>query len=196
MKKQHWSFAIVVLACLAGVPRLAQAEEARSVPNIEGKWTGKFKLMHWTGPAEQSLELRVFKQDGPLIKGEKTWHIAPGGTAGNVGGKKRMNATESLVGVIGFDNGLYLAEQGGQRHLYRPHHRSRYARAHLYRGGRPGDRLSGGVEESEVESRRRKWRSKQGTFAPRRPTERRREFGGCPSLRKGSDLFTRWVGRQ
>src|SRR4026207_96260 len=26
MKKQHWSFAIVVLACLAGVPRLAQAE--------------------------------------------------------------------------------------------------------------------------------------------------------------------------
>lgn len=112
MKKQHWSFAIVVLACLAGLPRLAQAEEAGSVPNIEGKWTGKFKLMHWTGPAEQSLELRVFKQDGPLIKGEKTWHIAPGGSAGNVGGKKRMNATESLVGVIGFDNGLYLAEQG------------------------------------------------------------------------------------
>ena len=74
MKKQHWSFAIVVLACLAGLPRLAQAEEAGSVPNIEGKWTGA--------------------------------------TAGNVGGKKRMNATESLVGVIGFDNGLYLAEQG------------------------------------------------------------------------------------
>ena len=71
MKKQHWRFAAFVLTCLAVVPRLAQAEEAGSVPNIEGKWTGKFKLMHWTGPAEQSLELARVQAGWAFDKGRK-----------------------------------------------------------------------------------------------------------------------------
>jgi hypothetical protein len=77
-----------------------------------GTWTGEFKLIHWTGPAEQVLELQVVEQDGPLVKGEKRWQIKSGGTAGNVGGQDRGQATESLVGVIGFDGAIHLAEQG------------------------------------------------------------------------------------
>jgi hypothetical protein len=114
MRIQSWMIVLFSVVCLRGVSLEARADDPgqAAVPSVVGTWAGKFKLIHSTGPAEQSLELRVLEQDGPLIKGEKAWQIAPGGTPGNVGGEDRTQATESLVGVIGFDGAIYLAEQG------------------------------------------------------------------------------------
>jgi hypothetical protein len=110
MKTRLGMIVLLSLICLANLS-VARADDP-AVQNVVGTWTGEFKLIHWTGPAEQVLELQVVEQDGPLIKGEKRWQIKPGGTAGNVAGKDRRQATESLVGVIGFDGEIHLAEQG------------------------------------------------------------------------------------
>jgi len=114
MKTQFWKLVLFSLLWLGSLSFAAHADDAgqAAVPNVVGTWTGEFKLLHGTGPAEQALELKVLEQDGPLIKGEKHWRIKSGGTAGNVAGQNRMEATESLVGVIGFDGTIHLAEQG------------------------------------------------------------------------------------
>ena len=96
------------IACLAGVPALAQDGQ---LPDVVGTWTGEFKLMHHSGPAEQSLQFKILEQDGPLLKAEKAWRIESG-TPGDVAGKSRTEAVEPLVGVIDFDGEIYFAEQG------------------------------------------------------------------------------------
>ncbi len=96
----------VSIACLAGAPAIAA-----EVPNLVGTWTGSFRLMHHTGPAEQTLQLKVLSQDGPLLTGEKAWKI-DGGTPGNVAGEDKTEAVEPLVGVVGFDGEIRFAEQG------------------------------------------------------------------------------------
>jgi hypothetical protein len=114
MKTRFGMFVLFSLVCLGSSSFGARADDPgqAAVPNVVGTWSGEFKLIHWTGPAEQALELQILEQDGPLVKGEKRWQIKPGGTAGNVAGQDRRQATESLVGVIGFDGAMYLAEQG------------------------------------------------------------------------------------
>jgi hypothetical protein len=104
--KMQLQILAVAGAALAGAPAFAQ-----EVPNLVGTWTGTFKEMHFTGPAEQSLQFKVLEQDGPLLKAEKTWHIVSG-TAGDVGGQSRTDAVEPLVGVVDFDGTIYFAEQG------------------------------------------------------------------------------------
>ena len=96
------------IACLAGTPALAQDGQ---LPDVVGTWTGAFKLMHHSGPAEQSLQFKVLEQDGPLLKAEKAWRIESG-TPGDVAGESRTEAVEPLVGVIDFDGVIYFAEQG------------------------------------------------------------------------------------
>ena len=103
MRKQLGILAVV--AAVGGLPAIAQ-----EVPDIVGTWTGDFKLMHHTGPAEQSLQLKVLVQDGALLKGEKAWRIESG-TPGDVGGEPRTEAVEPLDGVIDFDGAIYFAEQ-------------------------------------------------------------------------------------
>lgn len=95
----------VSFACLFGAP--AMAEE---IPNIVGTWSGSFKLMHHTGPAEQTLQFKVLSQDGALLTGEKAWRI-DSGTPGDVSGQPKTEAVEPLVGVIGFDGAIYIGEQ-------------------------------------------------------------------------------------
>jgi hypothetical protein len=95
----------VSIACLAGGPALAQ-----DIPDIVGTWSGSFKLMHHTGPAEQTLQFKVLSQDGALLKGEKAWRI-DSGTPGDVAGEPKTEAVEPLVGVIGFDGTIYFGEQ-------------------------------------------------------------------------------------
>ncbi len=104
--KKRLGILMVVTAGLMASPVIAQDQ----VPDIVGTWTGDFKLMHHTGPAEQSLQLKVLEQDGPLLKGEKAWRITAG-TPGDVGGEVRTEAVEPLVGVIDFDGTIHFAEQ-------------------------------------------------------------------------------------
>ena len=106
MKKRLGTL-VLGLACLAGLPALAQED----LPNVVGTWTGDFKLMHHTGPAEQSLQFKVLEQDGALLKAEKAWRIVSG-TPGDVAGEPQTEAVEPLVGVIDFDGTIYFAEQG------------------------------------------------------------------------------------
>jgi hypothetical protein len=105
MKIRLASFA-VSMACLACAPVFAA-----EVPNLVGTWTGSFRLMHHTGPAEQTLQFKVLSQDGALLTGEKAWKI-DSGTPGNVAGEAKTEAVEPLVGVVGFDGEIRFAEQG------------------------------------------------------------------------------------
>lgn len=105
MKMRLASFAVSI-SILATVPALAQ-----DIPDVVGTWSGTLKLMHHTGPAEQTLQFKVLSQDGPLLKGEKAWRI-DSGTPGDVDGEPKTEAVEPLVGVIGFDGQIYFGEQG------------------------------------------------------------------------------------
>jgi hypothetical protein len=98
---------IALVLSVATLPALA------ADPDLTGTWNGTYKEMRWDGPAESALVLVVLEQDGPLFKAEKSWKLAPGSTQGTVGGKLVSEATEPLVGVIGFDGRtVHLAEQG------------------------------------------------------------------------------------
>ncbi len=100
--------AVGVLACLGYSP--VGAQEA---PDLVGAWTGPYKVIRSNGGAEGILTLRVTEQDGPLLRLEKSWEVAPGGAPGEVGGELVTKATEQLVGVIGFDGReVRFAEQG------------------------------------------------------------------------------------
>lgn len=100
-----------ILATLSSLSCAAMAEEA--VPDLVGTWTGAMKEMRWEGPAEGPLEIRITEQDGPLLRGEKGWTLAPGSTPGSVEGKLVTEAVEPLIGVIDFDGKtIHFAEQG------------------------------------------------------------------------------------
>lgn len=84
-----------------------------TIPDLVGKWAGPMKEMRWEGPAEGPLEIRITEQDGPLLRGEKGWTLAPGSTPGSVEGKLVTEAVEPLIGVVDFDGKtIHLAEQG------------------------------------------------------------------------------------
>jgi hypothetical protein len=90
MKTPFGKVVLFSLICLGSFSVEARADDPGQavVPDVMGTWNGEFKLIHWTGPAEQALELQILEQDGPLVKGEKRWQIKPGGTAGNVAGQR------------------------------------------------------------------------------------------------------------
>jgi hypothetical protein len=101
--------------CFALAPAAAQDAGAGGfpVPDLAGVWTGAYKTLRWNGAAEGTLQFRVIEQDGPSLKVEKSWQLAPGGAQGDVGGQLLSEATEPMVGVIGFDGrAIYLAEEG------------------------------------------------------------------------------------
>jgi hypothetical protein len=99
--------------CIAPVLSLAALPAMAADPDLTGTWNGTYTEMRWDGPAESALVLVVLEQDGPLFKAEKSWKLEAGSTPGTVGGKLVDEATEPLVGVIGFDGRtVHLAEQG------------------------------------------------------------------------------------
>ena len=113
MMKPMGIAAVGVIACLGGSPVGAQEALGFPVPDLIGAWTGPYKVIRSNGGAEGVLTLRVTEQEGPLLRLEKSWEVAPGGAPGDVGGELVTKATEDLVGVIGFDGReVRFAEQG------------------------------------------------------------------------------------
>lgn len=89
----------------------APVSQTAPVPDLAGTWTGPFKVIRAHGVSEGTFTLRVLEQDGPLLKGEKSWETP--GTEGNVAGVDVQRATEPLVGVVDFDGkSIYFAEVG------------------------------------------------------------------------------------
>lgn len=105
--------AVAVAACLGHSPAGAEEPAGFPVPDLTGVWTGPYQVIRSNGRAEGVLTLEVTEQDGPLLRIEKSWEVAPGGAPGDVGGELVTRATEQLVGVVGFDGReVHFAEQG------------------------------------------------------------------------------------
>ncbi|MGV1014901.1 MAG: hypothetical protein ACOYB4_08020 [Methyloceanibacter sp.] len=80
------------------------------VPDFTGTWTGPFKVIRAHGISSGTITLHVTEQDGPLLKGVKSWET---GGEGNVAGVDVQRATAPLVGVVDFDGkSLYFAMVG------------------------------------------------------------------------------------
>jgi hypothetical protein len=102
-----------IVACVAAMPAGAEDTAGAPVPDLTGVWTGPYTVIRSDGHAEGVLTLKVTEQDGPLLRLEKSWEVAPGGAPGDVGGELVSKATEQLVGVVGFDGReVRFAEQG------------------------------------------------------------------------------------
>ena len=146
MKTRYGRFVLFSLVCLRSSSFGARADDPghAAVPNVVGTWTWRFKLSIGQAQPNRPWSCKS-SQDGPLVKGEKRWRIKPGVQRGMSRDRIAGEAAEPLVGVIGCD-AQWLAEQGDSESLYRAPDRSRYPRGRLYRGWRPGDRLSGGAE--------------------------------------------------
>jgi hypothetical protein len=86
-------------------------QQAKPVPDLKGEWSGPFKVIRAHGISEGTFTLRITEQDGPLLKGEKSWETP--GAEGNVAGVDVQRATEPLIGVVDFDGKtFYFAEVG------------------------------------------------------------------------------------
>jgi hypothetical protein len=120
MKNHSIRIAIILYSLLACSVAVAE-EGVKSLPDLVGTWTGEKKVYYQQGERQSTSELRISEQDGAYFRGYRIWEHSETEKEplGHAGGKHAHQASEPILGIIGFDfKTIHMVEHDDWAHLH------------------------------------------------------------------------------